>query len=61
MTADPVADLAALIAGVATRRVPRERLRFGQFMVQRDLFLRLLRTEQPDLAVVFTKVGSADV
>ena len=46
--------LAALAAGVAVRRVPRERLRGAQFLLLSDMFLRLVRDEDPDLAVLFT-------
>ena len=52
--------LGRLVAGVARGSVPRERLRFGQFLVQRDLFLRLLERHRPDLAILFTNhVASA--
>ena len=52
--------LGRLVAGIASGRLPRERLRFGQFLVQRDLFLRLLDRHQPDLAMIFTNhVASA--
>lgn len=47
-------ELGRLVAGVASGRLPRERFRFGQFLVQRDLFLRLLHRRQPDLAMLFT-------
>lgn len=49
-----VAALTALVGGVATGRLPRERLRAAQFLLQRDLFRRLVRRHQPDLAIVFT-------
>ncbi len=52
--ASTLADIARLVAGVALGRIPRERLRTGQFFVLRDLFLRLLAQESPDLAVLFT-------
>lgn len=48
------ADLARLAAGVGLGRTPPERLRSGQFLLQRDLFLRLLDRRKPDLAVLFT-------
>ena len=48
------ADLAALVAGVATGRVPRERLRTGQFLLMQDLFSHLLGRESPDLGIMFT-------
>ena len=46
--------IAGLMAEVATGLVPRERLRTGQFLVLGDVFMRLLTTEVPDLAVIFT-------
>jgi hypothetical protein len=49
-----VADLAGLVGGTATGRIPHERLRSGQFLLLQDLFLRLLDAESPDLAVFFT-------
>ncbi len=49
-----LAALTALVGGVASGRLPRERLRAAQFLLQRDLFGRLVRRHQPDLAVVFT-------
>lgn len=49
-----VAEAGALIAGVASGRVPRERLRSGQFLLLKDLFFRLLKSKQPDLGVFFT-------
>ncbi len=49
-----VAELARLIAGAAVGRVPRERVRSGQFLIQQDLFVQLLTQQSPDLAVFFT-------
>lgn len=49
-----VADLAGLIGGVTVGRIPRERLRSGQFLLLQDLFLNLLEDRAPDLAVFFT-------
>lgn len=48
------ARLARLTVDVVGGRVPRERLRSGQFLVLSDVFLRLLTDEAPDLAVMFT-------
>lgn len=49
-----VADLAGLVGGAATGRIPRERLRSGQFLLMGDLFHRLLTEKTPDLAMLFT-------
>lgn len=49
-----MARLARLAIGARRGRIPRERIRVGQFMIERDLFLRLLRRHHPDLAVMFT-------
>ncbi|MEM7323384.1 MAG: hypothetical protein AAF531_09895 [Actinomycetota bacterium] len=49
-----MADLATLVGGTAIGRIPHERLRTAQFLLLQDLFLRLLDSEQPDLAVFFT-------
>jgi hypothetical protein len=49
-----VTELGRLLTGTRRGRIPRERIRSGQFMILRDLFLRLLRRNRPDLAVVFT-------
>lgn len=49
-----MAELVRLAGGVGLGRTPRERLRCGQFLLQRDLFLRLLDERSPDLAVLFT-------
>lgn len=55
-----VRQLTRLVAGVASGRVPRERLRLAQFLLLRDLFLRKLSTDEPDLGVFFTNhVASA--
>lgn len=54
ITPRTVADLAGLVGGAATGRIPHERLRTGQFLLLQDLFLRLLEAEAPDLAVFFT-------
>ncbi|MGH1490677.1 MAG: hypothetical protein ACRBK7_15025 [Acidimicrobiales bacterium] len=54
-------DLARLVGGVAARRTPPERLRAGQFLLQRDLFLRLLKAERPDLALLFTNHVAASM
>ncbi len=52
--ASTAARLARLAASVATGRVPRERLRTGQFLLLADVFARLLDEHDPDLAVFFT-------
>ncbi len=49
-----IAELVRLAGGVGLGRTPRERLRCGQFLMQRDLFLRLLDERSPDLAMLFT-------
>lgn len=49
-----LARLTSLMAGVARGRVPRERIRSAQFLLQGDLFRRQLRRHRPDLAVLFT-------
>ncbi|MDH4276477.1 MAG: hypothetical protein OEZ14_09500 [Acidimicrobiia bacterium] len=49
-----VARLGRLAAEAAAGRVPRERVRSGQFLILSDVFLRLLTDEAPDLAVMFT-------
>ncbi len=54
LTATTVTRLGRLAADVAVGRAPRERLRSGQFLVLSDMFMRLLTTEAPDLAVLFT-------
>jgi hypothetical protein len=46
--------LGKLAAGVATKRVPRERLRAAQFVMQADIFQTLVWEHDPDLAVLFT-------
>ncbi len=56
-----VADLIGLVGGVAAGRVPAERLRSAQFLLQRDLFSRLLATESPDLALFFTNHVAASM
>ncbi len=55
------AEVARLITEVGLGRIPRERLRVGQFLLARDLFLRLLREESPDLAVFFTNHVAANM
>lgn len=47
-------QIARLVAGVASGRTPKERLRCGQFLLQQDLFLTLFDRHTPDLAVFFT-------
>ncbi len=54
LTGSTLARMGRLTAEVAAGRVPRERLRSGQFLVLSDLFMRLLTDEAPDLAVMFT-------
>lgn len=49
-----VAEIGRLVAAIASGRVPRERLRSGQFLVLRDVFCSLLADEAPDLAMIFT-------
>lgn len=49
-----LAALTRLVTGVARNRIPRERIRQAQFLLQRDMFDKLLRKRQPDLAVMFT-------
>jgi hypothetical protein len=49
-----MARLARLVGGVAAGRIPRERVRAAQFLIQADLFRRLVRRNDPDLAVLFT-------
>jgi hypothetical protein len=51
---DTAAEVVRLVSGVAAGRVPRERLRAGQFLIHQDLFLRLAGRCDPDLAVLFT-------
>lgn len=51
---ESMAELVRLAGGIALGRTPRERLRSGQFLVQRDLFSKLLDERTPDLAVLFT-------
>lgn len=51
---DTLADLARLVAGVVSGRIPSERLRMGQFLILQDLCLRLARRHDPDLVVFFT-------
>lgn len=48
------AGLARLAASVATGRVPKERLRTGQFLLLADVFTKQLTEHDPDLAVFFT-------
>lgn len=45
---------AKLLAQVATKRVTKERLRNIQFMLTSDMFVKLLRQNDVDLAVFFT-------
>jgi len=47
-------EMSKLVSGVATRRVPRERVRAAQFLLLRDMFRHLVRAHDPDLAVFFT-------
>ena len=54
LSASTVGRLGRLAANVATGRVPRERIRSGQFLIFADVFTRLLADEAPDLAVLFT-------
>jgi hypothetical protein len=49
-----VAAVGALAAGAVTGRIPRERLRTAQFLLVGDVFARLCRDHDPDLAVGFT-------
>lgn len=51
---DTATRLGALVGGVATGRTARERLRTGQFVLMGDVFERLARRTDPDLAVNFT-------
>ena len=54
LTAPALGRISRLTTDVFLGRVPRERLRSGQFLVLADLFERLLAAEAPDLAVMFT-------
>lgn len=54
LSGSTLARLGRLAVDVASGRVPRERLRSGQFLILSDVFLRLLTDEAPDLAVMFT-------
>ena len=54
LRADTTRSLAGLVGGALLGRIPRERLRTGQFLIQHDLFLRLLARHEPDLGVLFT-------
>lgn len=47
-------SIARLLSGVARDRIPRERIRQAQYLLQRDMFDKLLRKHQPELAVLFT-------
>jgi hypothetical protein len=49
-----IAWLARLMAEVGAGKVSRERLRCAQFALFADVFLRLCKEQDPDLAVVFT-------
>lgn len=49
-----LAELTRLVAGVASGRVPRERLRSAQHLILGDAFLHLAKSEDPDLSVYFT-------
>lgn len=49
-----LAWLARLMADVAAGKVSRERLRCAQFALFADVFLRLCKEHDPDLAIVFT-------
>jgi hypothetical protein len=46
--------IAQLALGAITKRVPRERLRAAQFLMQADIFQALTWKHDPDLAVLFT-------
>ena len=53
-------ELARLALGVGTRRVPKERLRVGQFHLMADQFTRLAKRTDPRLTVLFSNhVASA--
>ncbi len=52
--ASTMARLATLAAGVATGRVPKERLRTAQFLLMADVFESQLRRTAPDLGILFT-------
>ncbi len=54
LRAETISQIGRLVMGVATGSIPAERLRSGQFLLMRDLFLRLVRTHDPDLGVFFT-------
>ena len=49
-----MARLTALAGGVASGRLPKERLRTAQFLLMADVFDHQLRRSTPDLAVFFT-------
>lgn len=51
---ETLARLGSLAAGVATKRIPKERLRTAQFLLMADVFVEQLDRERPDLAVFFT-------
>lgn len=54
-------DLTSMVAGVASRRIPTERLRSAQFLLLGDLFVHLLERHAPDLAVFFTNHVAASM
>ncbi len=60
VSARALAPLGRLAIEVATHRVPKERLRSGQFHLMADQFDRLSRSTDPDLCVLFSNhVASA--
>ncbi len=52
---------ASLVAKILTKQVNRERLRNLQFPLAADIFLRLVKKHQPDLAILFTNHVAANM
>ncbi|MCA9185675.1 MAG: hypothetical protein R3E01_22945 [Pirellulaceae bacterium] len=52
---------AKTVAGIAAKRVGRERLRVLQFPLTADIFLKQLKQKRPELAVLFTNHVAANM